>query len=68
LREAGISADFPLSSVKVAKQFQMAESLGAQYAVVIGQEWPQIRLKNLRTRGESVVPERDLETNLKLEN
>jgi histidyl-tRNA synthetase len=68
LREAGISVDFPLEAVKVAKQFQTAESLGAQYAVVIGQEWPQIRLKNLRTRGESVVPEGDLETNLKLEN
>jgi histidyl-tRNA synthetase len=68
LREAGISIDFPLEAVKVAKQFQTAESLGAQYAVVIGQEWPQIRLKNLRTRGESVVPEGDLETNLKLEN
>jgi len=68
LREAGISVDFPLDAVKVAKQFQTAESLGAQYAVVIGQEWPQIRLKNLRTRGESVVPEGDLEPNLKLES
>jgi histidyl-tRNA synthetase len=68
LREVGISVDFPLAAVKVAKQFQTAESLGAQYAVVIGQEWPQIRLKNLRTREESVVPEGDLESNLKLEN
>jgi histidyl-tRNA synthetase len=68
LREAGISVDFPLEAVKVAKQFQTAESLGAQYAVVIGQEWPQVRLKNLRTRGESVVLEGALEANLKLEN
>jgi histidyl-tRNA synthetase len=68
LREAGISVDFPLEAAKVAKQFQTAESLGAQYAVVVGQEWPQIRLKNLRTRGESLVLETELETNLKLEN
>jgi histidyl-tRNA synthetase len=68
LRQAGISVDFPLEPAKVAKQFQTAESLGAQYAVVVGQEWPQIRLKNLRTRGESVVLETELETNLKLEN
>jgi histidyl-tRNA synthetase len=68
LRETGISADFPFAAMKVAKQFQTAESLGAQYAVVIGQEWPQIRLKNLRTREESVVPEGELETNLTLEN
>jgi histidyl-tRNA synthetase len=68
LREAGISVDFPLQAAKVAKQFQTAESLGAQYAVVVGQEWPQIRLKNLRTRAESVVLETALETNLKLEN
>jgi len=68
LRQAGISVDFPLEPAKVAKQFQAAESLGAQYAVVVGQEWPQIRLKNLRTRGESVVLETELETNLKLEN
>jgi hypothetical protein len=36
--------------------------------VVVGNEWPQIRLKNLRTRTESVVLETELETNLKLEN
>ena len=68
LREAGISVDFALEPAKVGKQFQTAESLGAQYAVVVGQEWPQIRLKNLRTRGESVVLETELEANLKLEN
>jgi histidyl-tRNA synthetase len=68
LRQAGISVDFPLEAAKVGKQFQTAESLGAQYAIVIGQEWPQVRLKNLRTRGESVVLETELETNLKLEN
>ena len=68
LREAGISVDFPLEATKVGKQFQTAESLGTQYAVVVGQEWPQVRLKNLRTREESVVLEAELENNLKLEN
>jgi histidyl-tRNA synthetase len=68
LREVGISVDFPLATAKVAKQFQAAEALGARYAVVVGQEWPQIRLKNLHTRAESVLLETELETKLELEN
>jgi histidyl-tRNA synthetase len=68
LRESGISVDFPLGPAKVAKQFQTAESLGAQYAVVVGQEWPQMRLKHLRNRTEAVVSETELVTTLKVEN
>ena len=51
-RELGLSTDFPLKSAKVGKQFQEAENLGATHAVVIGQEWPQIKLKHLATRAE----------------
>jgi histidyl-tRNA synthetase len=56
LRENQIVTDFSLQPVKVAKQFQMAESLGARFAVVVGQEWPQVKLKNLQQREETTVP------------
>ena len=52
LRRAGISADLPLSEAKVAKQFQAAEKCGARFAVVIGQEFPQVKIKILSSRSE----------------
>jgi histidyl-tRNA synthetase len=55
LRENQIVTDFSLQSLKVAKQFQMADLLGAQFAVVVGQEWPEVRLKNLQQREETTV-------------
>jgi hypothetical protein len=33
----------------------MAESVEAQFAVVVGQEWPQVKLKNLQQREETTV-------------
>ena len=55
LREAGLRIDYPLTSAKVGKQFQTAEHLGARAAVLIGDEWPQVKLKNLATRQEELV-------------
>jgi histidyl-tRNA synthetase len=55
LREAGQRVDFELGAAKVGKQFQTAEHLGARYAVVVGDEWPQVKLKTLATREERVV-------------
>jgi len=55
LRENQIVTDFSLQPIKVGKQFQMAESVDAQFAVVVGQEWPQVKLKNLRQREETTV-------------
>ena len=52
LRRAGVSADLPLSEAKVAKQFQAAEKCGARFAVVIGQEFPQVKIKILSSRTE----------------
>jgi len=68
LRASGISVDFALEPLKVAKQFQAAESLEAQYAIVVGQEWPEIKLKDLRKRVETAIPETQLDSALKLEN
>ena len=55
LRGAGNRVDYPLSPVKVGKQFQAAEQAGARFALVIGDEWPQIKLKTLATREEALV-------------
>ncbi|MFT4175115.1 MAG: histidine--tRNA ligase [Luteolibacter sp.] len=52
LRRAGISADLPLSNAKVNKQFQNAERAGARFALVIGNEYPTLKLKILASRTE----------------
>jgi histidyl-tRNA synthetase len=65
LRENQIVTDFSLQPIKVGKQFQMAESIGAQFAVVVGQEWPQIKLKNLAQREETTVSKEALVNLLK---
>jgi histidyl-tRNA synthetase len=65
LRENQIVTDFSLQPIKVGKQFQMAESIGAQFAVVVGQEWPQVKLKNLQQREETTVSKEALVNLLK---
>ena len=52
LRRAGISADYPLNPAKVAKQFQSAEKSGARFALVVGTEYPELKLKILASRTE----------------
>jgi histidyl-tRNA synthetase len=56
LRNRGYRVDYPLTADKVAKQFQTAENAGAQVALLYGDEWPQVKVKNLATREESLVP------------
>jgi len=55
LRDAGFRVDFSLTAAKVGKQFQTAEQLGARLAVLVGEEWPQLKIKTLSTRIESLV-------------
>lgn len=52
LRGAGLRIDYPLGPAKVGKQFQAAEAAGARRAIVIGAEWPQVKIKTLATRTE----------------
>ncbi len=52
LRRAGVSADLPLTPAKVGKQFKLAEKSGARLALVIGNEFPEVQLKNLSSRSE----------------
>lgn len=56
LRRAGVSADMPLTPGKVAKQFKQAQKSGARLALVVGDEYPELQLKNLSTRCEESVP------------
>jgi histidyl-tRNA synthetase len=64
-REIGLSTDFPLKPAKVGKQFQEAEHFGARHAVIIGQEWPQVKLKHLATRAEESLDLAALASKLK---
>jgi histidyl-tRNA synthetase len=48
--------DYPLTSEKVSKQFQTAEQFGARVAVLFGDEWPQIKIKNMTTAQQELVP------------
>jgi histidyl-tRNA synthetase len=60
LRDLGLRLDFPLAAAKVGKQFQAAEQAGARLALLIGDEWPQIKIKILATREEILLPATDL--------
>ena len=56
LRREGLRVDYPLAAMKVGRQFQLAEQAGAPFAIVVGAEWPQVKVKTLATREERVVP------------
>ena len=55
LRDRGYRVDYPLTPEKVGKQFQTAEDAGASLALLYGDEWPQVKVKILATREESLV-------------
>src|SRR3954466_15049923 len=55
LREAGFRVDYPLAPAKVGKQFQAAEQLGARVAILFGDEWPQAKIKDLRSGEQTLV-------------
>ena len=52
LRRAGIAADLPLAPSKVPKQFQSAERSRARFALIVGTEYPVLKLKVLSSRAE----------------
>src|SRR5438128_9285559 len=55
LRDTGYRVDYPLTPTNVARQFQAAEDAGASLALLYGDEWPQVKVKNLPTREESLI-------------
>ncbi|MDB6148008.1 MAG: hisS [Spartobacteria bacterium] len=60
LRDQGFRVDYPLTIAKVPKQFQTAEQLGARLAVLFGDEWPQVAVKNLATGEQQLIANDDL--------
>jgi histidyl-tRNA synthetase len=60
LRDGGYRVDYPLAPAKVGKQFQTAEQLGARLAILFGDEWPQIKLKDLRSGEQTLVAQPEL--------
>jgi histidyl-tRNA synthetase len=50
LRDMGLRTDYSYTSQKVGKQFQMADAAKARFSVVIGAEFPQLTIQNMRTR------------------
>jgi histidyl-tRNA synthetase len=56
LRDAGWRVDYSLVPAKVGKQFQTAEAMGARVTLLFGDEWPQLKMKNLITHEETLVP------------
>jgi histidyl-tRNA synthetase len=59
LRDRGYRVDYPLTSEKVGKQFQTAEQLGARVAVLFGDEWPQVKIKDMTTGEQQLVTKDD---------
>ena len=55
LRDRGYRVDYPLTPAKVARQFQAAEDLGARVALLYGDEWPQVKIKNMGTGEQELV-------------
>lgn len=55
LRVAGIRLDYSMAPQKVGKQFQAAESQKARFAMVFGAEYPEVQMKNLISREQSLI-------------
>jgi histidyl-tRNA synthetase len=55
LRNCGYRVDYPLAATKVARQFQAAEEAGASVALLYGDEWPQVKMKNMATSHQEIV-------------
>ncbi len=52
LRDAGLRADLAQTPAKVGKQFQAAEQALAKFAVIYGEEFPTLKVKNMAERTE----------------
>jgi histidyl-tRNA synthetase len=55
LRGEGWRVGYCLGEERVGKQFGVAETAGASHAVVIGAEWPRLKVKRLADRVEEEV-------------
>ena len=62
LRQSGFCVDYALQPAKIGKQFELAEALGATRAVIVGREWPQVRVKQLSDRTERIISKEEIQT------
>src|SRR5213595_2341193 len=60
LRDHGFLVDYSLAGAKVARQFRLAEQSRARFAVVFGDEWPQVGVKDLETGQQVLVAHDDV--------
>jgi len=60
LRDKGYRIDYPFTSEKVARQFQTAEQLSARLAILFGDEWPQVAVKDLTTGEQQLISNQEL--------
>jgi len=63
-RDHGYRVDYPLTGEKVGKQFQTAEQLGARFAVLFGDEWPQVKVKTMTSREELLIDNHELQSHI----
>jgi len=59
-RDRGHRVDYPLTPMKVTRQFQAAEEAGAALAILYGDEWPQIAIKDLARSEQKLISKEDL--------
>jgi histidyl-tRNA synthetase len=59
LRDLGYRVDYPLTATKVTRQFQAAEEAGASVAVLYGDEWPHLKVKDMTTGEQQLVTNDD---------
>jgi histidyl-tRNA synthetase len=60
--------DYPLTATKVARQFQTAEDAGASLAILFGDEWPEVKIKELATREEKLIAHEELLAHLQAQS
>jgi histidyl-tRNA synthetase len=60
LRALGRRVDYPLQADKVGRQFKDADASGASVALVVGNEWPKLKVKNLAERTETELSQEAL--------
>ena len=64
LRDHGYRVDYPLTPTKIARQFQAAEEAGASLAVLYGDEWPQLKIKNMATGEQELIAQENLKAHV----
>jgi histidyl-tRNA synthetase len=55
LRQVGLRVEHSLSLTKIGKQFQAAENTKARCAIIFGQEYPEVAVKDLANRQQVMV-------------